>query len=289
FVTEALQITLPKLVTLCIQGEKDEERSLFRALDTPLLEHFLFYPPYLPFYLNPNTAAPSNLLNNADSLDCSPVCSFLRQCSALKTLTINPVYLSGAEILAIFQSCSQITALVLDQHDRMCFSLDGQVSNHSMHLNPVTAFNLYPLFKQQLVLHGSATIEQLPQILLPCLKSFTVLGFYVPDIQSLELLEEFCVSRIYPPHMQNQHWTTRTGTSEPPSGSNSNTPPSASLEEIVMRLSGVGEGLVAIIRLYAESVGRRVGEDIEIDIQYQRAGEAGVETVWPFVETHWHR
>ncbi|KAF9042235.1 hypothetical protein BJ165DRAFT_1529674 [Panaeolus papilionaceus] len=113
----------------------------------------------------------------------SPLCQFLAHCTALEKLTINSAYLIGMDMLAILQSCSQITNLVLDQHDRMNYAQQGY-----MYYTPDFKYNLYPLFKQQLFSLATRTVTDLKVPLLPSLKSFSVRAFYASDVLTLGVL-----------------------------------------------------------------------------------------------------
>ncbi|PPQ65612.1 hypothetical protein CVT24_011822 [Panaeolus cyanescens] len=125
-VDDPREVTLPNLTTLCIQGEIDDEANICGRLRAPALQHFLFYPTYrnqmvdystgwhLHFRYTSHPPLPPIKEIDVPRSASSPMCMFLSRCSALETLTINPAYLIGTDIIDMFQSCSAITKLVID-------------------------------------------------------------------------------------------------------------------------------------------------------------------------------
>ncbi|KAF9042240.1 hypothetical protein BJ165DRAFT_1486378 [Panaeolus papilionaceus] len=265
-----LEIGLPVLTTLCIWGESDDEQSIWHLLHTPNLRHFLYYPHTQrhPLHLNEFNHPHPHL---------SPLSIFLNQCSSLESLSINPTHLAGAQMLAILQSCPRIIRLVLDQHYHDKYPRYGYVILHS-----TLKFNLHPLFKQELVLDSNGTITRLTQPLLPDLKSLSLLGFHVSDSSILEMLVDFCIDRVYTNRGPYPRGASPDGTMG--SSDNNQLQPPATLERIEMRLSGIGCDIASIICLYAKSVGRRVGEDLIVDISYPVTEEDSRQDRWPFVD-----
>lgn len=271
------RITLPRLRTLCIEGELDDEGNICGLIRAPALRHFLYYPVYRDETMGPQELNDRDIrwIVRRDILSLievdiprpsrSPLIDFLYQCSVLEKLTLNPAYLVANDILPILRACSQITSLAFYQYDWATYCpkerLEDDPPNEYPVLGPYFKFNLHPLFTQRLVVATTGASVILPEPLLPSLRSFTTRGFRVQDESTLELIADFCISRIHPnagePVPSTEAQDTRV-----------NTLACATLESIELHIPGAKstDAIASRITEHAQSVGRSIGKDLTLAV-----------------------
>ncbi|KAF9036793.1 hypothetical protein BJ165DRAFT_607688 [Panaeolus papilionaceus] len=272
------KITLPHLKTLSIDGEQDGQESICGQLDAPALTHFLFFPPcYGTRYQTINRE-----LDHVPRPAHSPLLTFLSSCRSLEILTLNSARIIGADFQAILEATPTVTTLILD-HRLSSFHRSSFTENTRPEWCNFD-YNLYPLLNQEFRSKTLDTAVPLEQPLLPNLKSFTLFSHLQHSDAHMyhDLLIDFCNNRI----RGAGHPSASTDT---PSLANTDAttdivkpaPAVASLEYIKITLDGLidsntaepGLELIEVdieadIAKHAESVGKVVGKDLNLDISY---------------------
>ncbi|KAF9042301.1 hypothetical protein BJ165DRAFT_1372430 [Panaeolus papilionaceus] len=248
-------ILLPELRSLVIEGEGHTHDSLFSLLDAPALVE-------LSFHLG-------------SEMDFTfTMAPFLLRCKSLDKLTFSPGGVGETAFLDIVKSVPTITHLVFDNS---FFASAYMSSRDRKHMKAMSSKTLFPMRSACVnsLLSLSKQSRGVPdnreasgysdscktQRVLPNLKSFTA-SMKVGEDENPHSLLKFLKERIHPP-----------------SPSSSRHYPCASLEFVTLILDGhpgIGSeshqfepvDLSVEVPRHAESVGRRVGVDIYLDISY---------------------
>ncbi|PPR01674.1 hypothetical protein CVT24_001503 [Panaeolus cyanescens] len=256
WVTPSELISMPKLTTFTLQYGNDDEYNFCAFFDTPALTQFSFYPTYYKEFLNVNEA--SNI--------SSPLRRFLARCSNLRSLTLDPRWLtSKQDMVSIIQTVPQIEHITFNHASRPMWMHNFEKGTYPIiseyddqrytrHLNWL--FGVQLTDSDRPLPASNSSVQQL----LPNIQAISFLEIFIcPKVA--DAIMEVCKSRI-------SRTISEHGIRDDNIASNSVSP--ASLNYI--QITGAKfDSTVAIedeLARYAESIGRRVGEDLVLDITY---------------------
>ncbi|KAF9054220.1 hypothetical protein BJ165DRAFT_1522766 [Panaeolus papilionaceus] len=227
-------IRLPNLKSLSLQGRQDNMDGVCRCLQTPLLTQFTFYALQVGFSTDESPLSP-------------PFRKFLAQCGNIQSLTLRSDRCGRNRLIDIFEAVPGITTLTVN-NSNFPFSVFGA---------PCHYFG-FPSSLEILLLQvndDNLISEVAPRPpFLPNLRKLSFLALSISPGLTNAIIS-FCKSRLSP--------TSSINTENPDSLF-------PSLDYIKMTLErqqttiDIGEAL----RQYAESIGRKVGGDLTLDITY---------------------
>ncbi|PPR07874.1 hypothetical protein CVT24_005611 [Panaeolus cyanescens] len=246
-------ITLPKLTTFTLRYRNDEQECICGCLEAPILTHFSF------------NVTEDKILPNTDNVSRppSPLRNFLARCATLRSLTFSPLNMREQDITSIFVTVPQIECLAFDYTPRGVRPVPFSDSS------PCTSPASQQLFRQHLgmLLQGigaSHCLDTAPPFLppLPHLQSLSFLFVYL-ESASAALIMDICKPRLARPSPRPAE----------DCDSVSEFISYAPLNHIKISASKL-DSTVDIqddLARYAESVGRRVGKDLDLDVSYPYA------------------
>ncbi|KAF9042227.1 hypothetical protein BJ165DRAFT_1529669 [Panaeolus papilionaceus] len=208
-------VQLPALQTLSLQGLLVEMGAVCQCLNTPNLARIMLYPhkrtaPWIPYYDEDATdeqpLEPEFEIDAYPPGDAESLLSSLSEFKSIRSLFINPAYLTSPEAQAIFNALPQIEMLVFDNEwtHRPGAKMTSTNTVSSTVLGDFH-YTLHPLLAQERVFKMTGERVPLDEPLLPNLTSFSWNQF--STIISNELLLSFLKSRIHPKPDTHNHST----------------------------------------------------------------------------------